>query len=176
MLRRSPILLFLCIFVLPVQANESLFTYDQFQDGLDIRSVEAHDQSRIWSTCAVVHELVAMMDDNGPDSASAKQSANQGNGAKLASGIVFIVDYFEETDAPDPAAFVNKWEMAKLVMEENHKTTTTSILSVMAADPVAFSEKLLPTYGYCINILDVQQDYIDLWRELFGSGLLAPQK
>ena len=96
MLRRSPILLFLCIFVLPVQANESLFTYDQFQDGLDIRSVEAHDQSRIWSTCAVVHELVAMMDDNGPDSASAKQSANQGNGVKLASGIVFIVDYFEE--------------------------------------------------------------------------------
>ena len=119
MLRRSPILLFLCIFVLPVQANESLFTYEQFQDGLDIRSVEAHDQSRIWTTCAVVHELVAMMDDNGPDSASAKQSANQGNGAKLASGIVFIVDYFEETDAPDPAAFVNKWEMAKLVMEEN---------------------------------------------------------
>ena len=99
-------LLTLWAFVLPVQANESLFTYDQFQDDLDIRSVEAHDQSRIWSTCAVVHELVAMMDDNGPDSASAKQSANQGNGAKLASCIVFIVDYSEETHAPDPAAFV----------------------------------------------------------------------
>ena len=126
--------------VLPVQANESLFTYDQFQDDLDIRSVEAHDQSRIWSTCAVVHELVAMMDDNGPDSASAKQSANQGNGAKLASCIVFIVDYSEETHAPDPAAFANKRKMAKLVMEENHKTTMTSILSVMAADPVVFSE------------------------------------
>ena len=40
-------------------------------------------------------------------------------------------------------------KLEKLVMEENHKTTTTSILSVMAADPVAFSEKLLPTYGYC---------------------------
>ena len=174
-LHRLLTLLLLWILVLPVQANETLFTYDQFQDDLDVRSVEAHDQSRIWSTCAVVHELVAMMDDKGPDSASAKQSANQGNGAKLASGIVFIVDYFEETDAPDPTAFASKWEMAKMVMESNHETVTTSILSIMDADAVAFSEKLLPTYSYCLNILDVQQFYIDLWRELYGSGLLAPQ-
>ena len=65
--------------------------------------------------------------------------------------------------------------MAKMVMESNHETVTTTISSSMVADPVAFSEKLLPTYGYCLNILDVQQDYIDLWRELYGSGLLAPQ-
>jgi len=60
-------------------------------------------------------------------------------------------------------------------MESNYETVTTSILSVMDADPVAFSEKLLPTYKYCLNILDVQQLYVDLWRELYGSGLLAPQ-
>ena len=168
-------LLFHLILALPVQANNSLFTYSQFRADMDIRAVDVHDQSRIWSTCAVVHELVAMMDDNGPDSASAKQSFNQGNGAKLASGIVFIVDYFEESEAPDPASFASRWEMAKMVMESNHETVTTTISSSMVADPVAFSEKLLPTYGYCLNILDVQQDYIDLWRELYGSGLLAPQ-
>ena len=168
-------LLFLWMIVSPVQANETLFTYDQFQDDLDIRSVEPHDQSRIWSTCAAVHELVAVMDDNGADSPSAKESANQGRGAKVASAIVFIVDYFEGTDAPDPAVFASKWQMATMVMESNYETVTTSIFSDMAADPAAFSDKLLPTYGYCLSILDVQQDYIDLWREVYGSGLLAPQ-
>jgi len=161
--------------VLPVQASGTLFTYDQFTAGLNIRSVEAHDQSRMWSTCAAVHELVAVMDDNGADSPSAKESANQGSGAKVASAIVFIVDYFEGTDAPDPAIFASKWQMATMVMESNYETVTTSIFSDMAADPAAFSEKLLPTYRYCLNILDVQQEYIDLWRELYGSGLLAPQ-
>lgn len=163
------------IFVSSVQAGETLFTYDQFKDDLNIRAVEAHDQSRIWSTCAAVHEIVAVMDDNGADSPSAKESANQGSGAKVASAIVFIVDYFDDTDAPDPAIFASKWQMATMVMESNYETVTTSLFSDMAADPSAFSERLLPTYRYCLNILDVQQEYIDLWRELYGSGLLAPQ-
>ena len=169
------LLLLFWMIVLPVQASETLFTYDQFQDDLDIRLVEAHDQSRIWSTCAAVHELVAVMDDNGADSPSAKESANQGSGAKVASAIVFIVDYFDDTDAPDPAIFASKWQMATMVMESNYETVTTSLFSDMAADPSAFSERLLPTYRYCLNILEVQQEYIDLWRELYGSGLLAPQ-
>lgn len=169
----TPLLLWLL--ALPVQAGETLFTYDQFRDDLKIRSVEAHDQSRMWSTCAAVHELVAVMDDNGADSPSAKESANQGRGAKVASAIVFIVDYFEDSEDPNPAIFSSKWEMATMVMESNYESVTTSIFSGMAADPAAFSEKLLPTYRYCLNILDVQQDYIDLWRELYGSGLLSPQ-
>ena len=70
----TPLLLWLL--ALPVQAGETLFTYDQFRDDLNIRSVEAHDQSRMWSTCAAVHELVAVMDDNGADSPSAKESAS----------------------------------------------------------------------------------------------------
>lgn len=168
-------ILFLWMLVAPVQASDTLFTYDQFKDDLNIRSVEAHDQSRIWSTCAAVHELVAVMDDNGADSPSAKESANQGSGAKVASAIVFIVDYFEEADSPDPAIFASKWQMATMVMESNYETVATSMFSDMEADPAAFSEKLLPTYRYCLNILDVQQEYIDLWRELYGSGLLAPQ-
>ena len=167
-------LLIPCIFVFPVQANDTLFTYAQFAEDLNIRSVEAHDQSRIWSTCAVIHEVVAMMDDKGPDSPSAKESANQGRGAKLASAMAFIVDYFEDTDSPDPAAFVSKWRMAAMAMDSNYETVTTSIFSDMKSDPDAFAERLLPTYGYCLKILDVQQDYIDLWREMYGSGLLAP--
>ena len=138
MMKPRPLtLLFIWMLVLPVQASETLFTYDQFKDDLNIRSVEAHDQSRMWSTCAAVHELVAVMDDNGADSPSAKESANQGNGAKVASAIVFIVDYFEDTDAPDPTIFASKWQMATMVMESNYETVTTSIFSDMAADPAA---------------------------------------
>ena len=167
-------LLFVWMFVLPVQANNTLFSYPQFTEALNIRSVEAHDQARIWSTCAVIHEVVAMMDDKGPDSPFAKESVNRGRGAMLASGMAFIADYLENTDSPDPAAFVSKWRMAAMVMKSNYETLTTSIFSDMQSDPDGFPERLTPTLRYCIKILDVQQAYIDLWREMYGSGLFAP--
>ena len=50
-----------------------------------------------------------------------------GKGAKVASGIVFIVDYFQDTDAPDPATFASRWQIATMVMESNYETVTTSI-------------------------------------------------
>jgi len=57
-----------------------------------------------------------------------------GKGAKVASGIVFIVDYFQDTDDPDPATFASRWQMADgrwqmatMVMESNYETVTTSI-------------------------------------------------
>ena len=50
-----------------------------------------------------------------------------GKGAKVASGIVFIVDYFQHTGAPDSATFASRWQMAAMVMESNYETVTTSI-------------------------------------------------
>ena len=48
------------------------------------------------------------------------------------------------------------------------------VMIVGETDPAAFSERLLSAYGYCLKVLDVQQEYIDLWWDMYGLGLLAP--
>ena len=156
-------------------AQEALFSYQGFTDDLDVSSIAAHDRSRIWSTCAVVHDLMALVDNGGTSSSSAQESKNQSNGAKLASAIVFLAEYIEQEKNPTPDEFSARWEMAKMVMDSNFTTIQTSMMADMERNPDGTLERLVPTYAYCIKILPTQQLYIDLWREMYGSGLLKPQ-
>jgi len=153
-------------------APETLFSYQDFTSDLDVTSLEPHDQSRVWSTCAVVHDLVALFDKEGLESPSAQESKNQSRGAKLASWMVFVADYLKSSEDPSPAEFSAKWQMGKMIMDSNFETTKTSIVADLDGNPEETLKKIVPTYQYCLNVLPVQQTYIDLWREMYGSGLV----
>ena len=61
-----------------------------------IITVPTPDQSRAWATCAVAYEFAALI-YAGEDSSSAavSEQQNMSNGARLASGIVFVFNSFE---------------------------------------------------------------------------------
>jgi len=78
-----------------------------------------------------------------------------------------------EAEDLDPALLGPEWEMAKMVMDSNYEVINTSIMADLTRGPEKTFELVLPTYEYCLKILPTQQSYIDLWREIFGSGLLS---
>ena len=102
-----------------------------------IMTVPTPDQSRAWATCAVAYEFAALI-YAGEDSSSAAvcEQQNMSNGARLASGIVFVFDSFKE-EAPTPVEFQAKWKLAQLAMKSNYETITTSTLAGLERDEEA---------------------------------------
>ena len=136
--------------------------------------VSVHTQSRVWATCAVTHDIAAMIEGSeAPDSASAKESQQLSNGARLASGMTFVVDAMRQDDDLSPQKFASTWNMAKIAMESNYETLSTSINAKLERDTSATLADFYPTYRRCLALRELQQEYVNIWRELYGSGLLT---
>ena len=140
--------------------------------GTKIMTVPTPDQSRAWATCAVAYEFSALIygiEDS--SSAAVSEQQNMANGARLASGIVFVFDSFKE-ETPTPVEFQAKWKLAQLAMNSNYETISTSAFASFERDQEGMLQGHVPTYEICWSWREEQQTYVDFWRELYGSGLL----
>ena len=158
----------------PVDASE--LEANWFEDGIsaetDIMALVPAKQSKAWATCAVAFDLAGLLFADGSDaSAVSEQEKQRSNGAKLASGMTFVFNAFEN-EAPTPEVFQAKWKLAKLAMESNYTTISTSVFASIESNSEEALAGYLPTYQACIGWLEPQQMYVEFWRELYGSGLL----
>lgn len=146
----------------------------EFTPATKMAEVSVHTQSRVWATCAVAHDIAAMIENSeAPGSASAQESQQLSNGARLASAITFVVDAMGQDEDLTPRKFAGTWNMAKLAMESNYETLSTSINAKLERDVSATLAGFYPTYGRCLALRELQQEYVNIWRELYGSGLLS---
>lgn len=137
-----------------------------------IMTLPTPDQSRAWATCAVAYDIAALMyAGEQPNSAAVSEEQNMSNGARVASGIVFVFDSFKE-QPPTPVEFQAKWKLAQLAMQSNYETITASTFAALERDKNLVMEGHLGTYQICWNWREQQQVFVDFWRELYGSGLL----
>ena len=163
-----------------VMLSPNVFASDQgwfdpeFTPATKMVEVSVHTQSRVWATCAVAHDIAAMIENSeAPGSASAQESQQLSNGARLASAITFVVDAMGQDEDLTPQKFAATWNMAKLAMESNYETLSTSINAKLERDVSATLASFYPTYGRCLALRELQQEYVNIWRELYGSGLLS---
>ena len=155
-------------------ANDQGWFDTEFTPTTKMVDVSVHTQSRVWATCAVAHDIAAMIESSeAPNSASARESQQLSNGARLASGITFVVDAMGQDEELTPQNFAATWNMAKLAMESNYETLSTSINAKLEKDMSATLAGFYPTYGRCLALRELQQEYVNIWRELYGSGLLS---
>ena len=155
-------------------ANDQGWFDADFTPTTAITDISVHTQSRVWATCAVAHDIAAVIESSeAPNSASAKESQQLSNGARLASGITFIVDAMGQDQELTSQKFAATWNMAKLAMESNYETLSTSINAKLERNTSATLVGFYPTYGRCLALRELQQEYVNIWRELYGSGLLT---
>ena len=172
----SLVFFLMSVVVLVPISNASELEANWFEDGLnaetDIMALTPAKQSKAWATCAVAFDLAGLLFADGNDaSAVSEQEKQRSNGAKLASGMTFVFNAFEN-EAPTPEVFQAKWKLAKLAMESNYTTISTSVFASIESNSEEALAGYLPTYQACIGWLEPQQIYVDFWRELYGSGLL----
>lgn len=167
------LVVFLC-FATGAYANDQGWFDTEFTPTTKMTDISVHTQSRVWATCAVAHDIAAVIESSeAPDSASAQESQQLSNGARLASGITFVVDAMQQGEDLTPQKFTATWNMAKLAMESNYETLSTSINAKLERDTSAALAGFYPTYGRCLALRELQQEYVNIWRELYGSGLLT---
>lgn len=165
--------IFLCSSI-SASANEQGWFDANFTPKTNMADIPVHTQSRVWATCAVAHDIAAVIESSeAPDSASVKESQQLSNGARLASGITFVANAMEQDEDLTPQKFAATWNMAKLAMESNYETLSTSINAKLERDTSATLAGFYPTYGRCLALRELQQEYVNIWRELYGSGLLS---
>lgn len=155
-------------------ANDQGWFDADFTPTTKMADVSVHTQSRVWATCAVAHDIAAVVESSeAPDSASVIESQQLSYGARLASGITFVVNAMAQDEELTPQKFTATWNMAKLAMESNYQTISTSINAKLERNTSATLADFYPTYGRCLVLRELQQEYVNIWRELYGSGLLT---
>jgi hypothetical protein len=134
-------------------------------------------QAESWASCAAAYDLVATFFPDEPN--KAQQYRNFANGAEVA----VIMSHVNEATYKDmtPAAFSAMWAYTKTLGDSLSSTRKTSILAEadQADDEVkqnALYKKLGATVNVCTDNLEAQQYYIDAWRDLAKSGMLAVEK
>ena len=155
-------------------ANDQGWFDADFTPTTKMTDISVHTQSRVWATCAVAHDIAAVVESSeAPDSASVQESQQLSYGARLASGITFVANAMAQDEELTPKKLAATWNLAKLSMESNYETISTSINAKLERDTSATLAGFYPTYGRCLALRELQQEYVNIWRELYGSGLLT---
>ena len=134
-------------------------------------------QSEAWGTCSATYRLTSMLfADSQP--AQAEEYKNYSNGAKIAVIMANVGDALDE--GTSPARFSSIWAFSKALGDSIPESQFTRIMadaeSLRGSGLGGFETKLLKTMQVCLDNLEGQQNYIDLWRELAKSGLLEISK
>jgi hypothetical protein len=140
-----------------------------------------HEQARLWATCAALYNTLAALNDTvWKNPAQAKQFNNMGNGAEVAVAMTFVVSAFgTSTKDLSPSKFNATWDYAKVAMKEIPAAQQAAIDANMELglngttnlkDEV---QAIIDGANVCIENVELQQTYIDIWRELASSGLLT---
>ncbi|MDA9722244.1 hypothetical protein N9U55_03045 [Luminiphilus sp.] len=153
-------------------ATETWFDAD-YDTTKSFLEASVHTQSRVFATCAVAHEFTALIEASEGASAGSAESEQLVNGSKLASAIVFVFDLFGQKSTPSPQQFQATWGMAKVAMESNYTTISTSVMAKLERDTENTLKEFMPTYKHCLDLRDEQQTQVNFWREILGSGLVT---
>jgi len=154
-------------------ASEDNMSYLE-SDEQFIRILDKNREAEAWATCAVVYSITASYyeDENQEQAAVWK---NQANGATLAVAMSHFSTIFEEDDV-SKERFESTWELAQVLAKGIPETRLAIILadkkSLEKSGSDLFPQKLAETLRVCHGNLEAQQAYIDLWRELFKTGML----
>lgn len=137
---------------------------------------DVNREAEAWATCAASYDIMAEL--IGPQSARAQQLSELANGSELAVTMALVIDDLSEE--MEPERFEALWTYAKHAGQEIPKTRRTAILAdaeTLGSDnSEMFVNKISETVKICVENLELQQMYIDMWRELAKSGLLKLPK
>jgi len=145
-------------------------------------SGDKHKQARTWAKCAALYETLADINQVWDNPSLAKHFNNLRNGAKISVGMTFVVSNLGTSpEELSPSRFNATWSYAKVAMDEMPAVELTAInanmeLAKKNADLENEIQSIIAGVAVCMEHLAGQQAYIDIWRELATSGLLALPK
>lgn len=130
-------------------------------------------QAEAWGTCAAAYDVMAALMASKPN--QAQYFNDLGNGASMAVVMTHVSAGLDPEMGP--AKFNALWNYSKTLAETIPETQRTMILADFEAfgeeRSSEFVEKVGETVKICLSNLEGQQAYIDAWRDLAKSGLLA---
>lgn len=130
-------------------------------------------QAEAWGTCAAAYDVMAVLMASKPN--QAQYFNDLGNGASMAVVMTHVSAGLDPEMGP--AKFNALWNYSKTLAETIPETQRTMILADFEAlgeeRSSEFVEKVGKTVKICLSNLEGQQAYIDAWRDLAKSGLLA---
>ena len=140
-----------------------------------IEIADVEKQAQTWAVCTAAYDIMAtVMQERSPD--RAKQLGDLGNGARVSVGMSLIVNDLDPEITTEQ--FRALWARAAQAMAEWPQQHLSFMLSEAErlGDERAeeFGRKINATVVGCIENLAGQKHYVDSWRELIESGLLAP--
>jgi hypothetical protein len=134
---------------------------------------DVNREAEAWAMCAASYNTMAMLlKESKP--AQSDYISDLANGAELAIMISVVADAILEDDDISPERFNAVWTASKVLMQELPKTKQKFIFVMIEQDNEKMLVDLTATISVCVSNLENQQMYIDLWRELSKSTLLAP--
>ena len=139
---------------------------------LEIKDINR--QAEAWAMCSAAYDVMAeLLSEAQP--AQSKQLSEFANGAQLAVTMSMFAEGLDPEITPE--RFNALWKVAQLAGTEIPKTRRTMLEAEAEATPKEdiskFISNLAATVEVCVENLSGQQAYIDTWRELAKSGLLA---
>ena len=145
---------------------------------------DKHEQARTWATCAALYNTMAALNQsvwNNPK--QAEQFNNMGNGAEVAVGITFVVSALGTSiEEILQSRFNATWDFAKVAMKEMPSVVQTAINANIERGKKGTTaikdeiQAIIDGTTICMKNVELQQTYIDIWRELATSGLLTLPK
>ena len=139
----------------------------QFSENQD-KQIEANS----WAMCSVAYSTLSKV--NEAESPAYASKLNQfGNGA----GIAIVMTYYVHMDTgDDPSSFntgfARVWQHGLTMRESLIDVAATHIASNIETHGLDVSlVKLVNTVSVCSDNLDLQQTYIDTWRQMREQGM-----
>ena len=164
---KNVLVIVLAFFSIPVFGQTFLIGNPSFKS---INDVNREGES--WAVCSATYDIMSEL--IGADTAQGLQYGQYANGAEVALTMALVSDGL--TKSLEPKKFSALWSYAQLAGKEWPKTRMTYILAEGeksgAKEIDAYITKLGNTMKVCMDNLETQQKYIDLWRELAKSGIV----
>lgn len=135
-------------------------------------------QSKQWITCAATYEFTAQFVFGEQNKAQSDAFHNLSNGAVMAATMAMVSTARHSLTREEILA---EWEPIRAkrkwisLIKASLDTEQVALMAGFESDQVgAFSDLLVATSKICQANLDTQQEYIDLWRNLYDLGWTEP--
>jgi len=159
-----------------IAAEEKILYLESNESFINIS--DKNREAEAWATCSAVYQLTASFyKDEQPN--QAKVLENQANGAKVA----VLMSHFDLANLRKETSvdrFRSTWKLSQLLAESMPETRLNMILAdaerLNKQGSDIFINKISATLKVCHDNLEGQQVYIDLWRDLYKSGLLSAEE
>ena len=136
---------------------------------------DANQEADAWASCSASFEVTAEVLAEFSQPAQSKQMQELAYGAELAVGVSLVVNELSTDITPE--RFNAIWAFSKMAMDAWPASKRTAIMADaerLGKDGFEeFMSRVGETNKICISNLETQQMYIDIWRDLYKSGLLV---